>query len=137
CVERSAIPAGARIHLGIRAEERSAFDVVGLERFHLLAEVVLRNVKQARLGRERGWLPVFAAGRRRADVADGLLDRRSLVGDVARKWPPSICCRPAAAPGSMAPQQTSRSRQGGALGRRRSTPTLFHRRSSSPPEASS
>src|SRR5207302_870209 len=80
CVERSAIRS-ARVHLDIRAEERSSFDVVGLEGFHLLAEVVLRNVEQARSRRECGWLPVLAAGRRRADVADGLANLRLLLGN--------------------------------------------------------
>src|SRR5207249_5150048 len=82
-VERSAI-LSARVHFDIRAEERSAFDVVGLDGFHLLAQVVLRDVEEARSRRESGWLPILAAGGRRADIADGLADLRLLLGNLAR-----------------------------------------------------
>ena len=42
-----------RVHLDVGAEERRALDVVGIDGFHVLAKVVLRDVEQACPRRER------------------------------------------------------------------------------------
>src|SRR6185369_757412 len=75
----TAIAAWSGVHTHVRAYVRRARDVVRLEAFGIHAEILVRDVHQPRLWRERGWLPVFRAGRRWTDLAHDLADFRFLL----------------------------------------------------------
>src|SRR5205814_4690674 len=72
CRELAAVPSWSGVHPHIHADIGRARDVAGLHRLGVLAEVILRDVKEFRLWRERGGLPVLRAGRSGAAAAHDL-----------------------------------------------------------------
>src|SRR6185503_17517520 len=80
----AAMSSGPGVHPDVRADEGRSLDVIGLEALEILAEIVVRDVEKPGPWRERRGLPVLAAGRRRADVADDASDLRFLLRDLFR-----------------------------------------------------
>ena len=78
-------PPGSVIHSHIGSNVWRTCNVVGGDVLFIHAEVVMRDVEQACAGRESGRLPVFGAGRRRAQVADDFARHGPLFFDVLQQ----------------------------------------------------
>ena len=78
--ELAAIASRPRLHLHVGAHIRRAGDVVRLKALPVHAQIVVRDVKKPGAARIGGGIPVFRAGRSRADVAYDPVQLRLFLG---------------------------------------------------------